>query len=176
MVKKFMSLSISMLDNITRWEMLFIAPCKSGMVMVRDFVFPLCLRMRLWMGLINCVWSSDLFLKVPKFFGPISVSQFPLYLCNGKVLCHSLGFSYIKNMLKDHVLKTSRLQFDSWLFCPEESLVFSRNRPLVLLQGPCSYNSHWQVPWLLIFTRFSHVPQHGVYYSGKSTENAVVYP
>ena len=56
--------------------------------------------------------------KSPKLFKSISLPQFPLYHPNAKVLGHqtsilnSLGFSYIKNMLKDQLFKTSGLQFD----------------------------------------------------------------
>ena len=61
------------------------------------------------------------FSKVPKLFGPISVaSQFPLYLRNAEVqaikLRNPLGFSYIRNILKDQLIKTSGLQFSNWLF------------------------------------------------------------
>ena len=33
-------------------------------------------------------------------------------------LRNQLGFSYIKNMLKDQLFKTRELQFDNWLFGP----------------------------------------------------------
>ena len=42
-----------------------------------------------------------------------------------------LSFSYIKNMLKDQLFKTSGLQFDNWLFGPEQFSGLSRNRLLV---------------------------------------------
>jgi len=63
------------------------------------------------------IWR--LFLKSPK---TVRVPQFPLYLCNAKVLSHPLGFSYIKNMLKDRLFKTGGLQFDNWLLRPQRVL------------------------------------------------------
>ena len=40
-----------------------------------------------------------------------------------------LSFSYVKNMLKDHLFKTSGFQFNNWLFGPEKFSGLSRNRP-----------------------------------------------
>ena len=44
-------------------------------------------------------------------------------------LRNPLSFSYIKNTLKDQLLKISRLQFDDWLFGPETFSGLSRNMP-----------------------------------------------
>ena len=45
-------------------------------------------------------------------------------------LRNPLGFSYIKNMSKDQLFKTSGLQFDNWLFGPGKFSGLSRNRSL----------------------------------------------
>ena len=45
-------------------------------------------------------------------------------------LRNPLGFSYIKNMLKDQLFKTNELQLYNWLFGPEKFSELSRNRPL----------------------------------------------
>ena len=47
------------------------------------------------------------------------------------------GFSNIKNMLKDHRLKTRGLQFDKWFFEPEMFSELSRNRPLIATNISC---------------------------------------
>ena len=70
--------------------------------MVRDFVFHLCLGMRQWMGLITVIVFGPVSKKSQSFLGLFQLPQFPLYLCNAKVLCHPLGFSCIINTLKDH--------------------------------------------------------------------------
>lgn len=44
-------------------------------------------------------------------------------------LRNPLGFSSIKNILKDHLFKTSQLQFDNWLLGPEKFSGLSRNNP-----------------------------------------------
>ena len=49
-------------------------------------------------------------------------------------LRNHLGFSYIKNMLKDQLFKPSELQFDNWLFGPEKFSGLSRNRFLAPLR------------------------------------------
>ena len=45
-------------------------------------------------------------------------------------LRNPLGFSYIKNMLKGQLFKTSGFKFNNWLFGPEKFSALSRNRPL----------------------------------------------
>ena len=72
------------------------------------------------------------FSKVPKLSGQFRVPQF-LYIFATPRFGVINGFSYIKNMLKDQLFKTSRLQFDKRLFGPEKFPGPSRNRPLV----PC---------------------------------------
>ena len=67
--------------------------------------------------------------KSRNFSGLFRVLQFPLYLRNATKLRNPLGFSYIKNMLKDPLFKTRGLQFDNWLFGPEKITGRSRNRP-----------------------------------------------
>ena len=47
-------------------------------------------------------------------------------------LCNPLGFSYIKNMLKDQLSKKSGLPFGNWLFGTEKFSGLSRNRTLCL--------------------------------------------
>ena len=44
-------------------------------------------------------------------------------------LGNPLGFSCIKNILKDQLFKTSRLKFDNCVFWPEKFSGLSRNRP-----------------------------------------------
>ena len=44
-----------------------------------------------------------------------------------------LGFSYIKNILKEQLFKTSGLQFDDWLFAPEKNSELSTKRPQVFV-------------------------------------------
>ena len=52
--------------------------------------------------------------QVQKIYGP----QFALYLSQRLIskpddeLCNPLGYSYVKNMLRDQLFKTSGLQFD----------------------------------------------------------------
>ena len=70
----------------------------------------------------------------PGLFGPISGSITPFI--SGFVtprfktikIRNPLGFSDIKNMLKDQLLKTSGLQFDKWVFGPEKFSGFPRKR------------------------------------------------
>ena len=45
------------------------------------------------------------------------------------ILRNSVGFPYNKNMLKDHLFKTSRLKFDNCPFGPEKFSGLSRNSP-----------------------------------------------
>ena len=44
-------------------------------------------------------------------------------------LRNPLGFSDIKDMLKDRIFKTRGLQFDNWLFGPESSRDFRETGP-----------------------------------------------
>ena len=44
-------------------------------------------------------------------------------------LHNPVGFSYIENMLKDRLFKTSRLKFDNWLLGPEKFPGIPRNTP-----------------------------------------------
>ena len=76
------------------------------------------------------------FSKVPKLFGPVSEATIPFISSQCWVLNHqrsqsSLCYTYIKNMLKDQLFKTSGLLFENWLFGPEKFSGLSRNRPLV---------------------------------------------
>ena len=77
--------------------------------------------------------------KSRNFSGLFRVPQFPLYLRNAEVVSHqtsqSSSFSYIENTLKDQLFKTSGLQFDNWLFRPQEFSALSRNRPQILTQS-----------------------------------------
>ena len=74
------------------------------------------------------------FPKVWKLFGPISGDTTSLYIYGTpSKLRNHLGFVYIKNMLKDHLFKTSALQFDNGLFGPEKFSGLSRNRSLELI-------------------------------------------
>ena len=50
-------------------------------------------------------------------------------------LRNPLGFSYIRNMFKDQLFKTSRMQFDRWLFGTKKFMGFSRKRPHVYKYG-----------------------------------------
>jgi len=67
--------------------------------------------------------------------GLFLVLHFPLYLCSTKVLSHqtqqSSWFFNIKNMFKDQLFKTSRMQFHNWLSGAEMFMGLSRNRPQV---------------------------------------------
>ena len=76
---------------------------------------------------------SGLFLKSPETFRACFGCHNSLYIFatprfQAIKLRNPLSFSYIKNMLKDQLLKISRLQFDDWLFGPEKFSGLSRNR------------------------------------------------
>ena len=62
-------------------------------------------------------WGLGLFLKSPKtfwaYFG--CQNEFPLYLSHQTLQCSCLLFLSLKSFIK-----TSRLQFDNWLFRPEK--------------------------------------------------------
>ena len=78
--------------------------------------------------------SSALFLKSPETFRAYFGFHNSLYIFatprfQAVKLRNPLSFSYIKNMLKDQLFKISRLQFDNWLFGPENFSGPSRNRP-----------------------------------------------
>ena len=71
--------------------------------------------------------------KIPKLFGYISGATIP-FICSQHQgskplmkLRNPLGFSSIKNILKDQLFKTSQLQFDNWLLGPEKCSGLSRN-------------------------------------------------
>ena len=72
--------------------------------------------------------------KSRNFSGLLRVPQFPLYLRNAEVLKlrNPLGFSCIRNLLKDQLFKTSGLQCDNWLFGPEKFSGLLRNGLLAL--------------------------------------------
>ena len=59
----------------------------------------------------NWLWS--LFLKSPETFRAYFGYYNALFISSQRRGSNSLGFSYLKNMLKDHLFKTSRLQFDN---------------------------------------------------------------
>ena len=66
------------------------------------------------------VYSRDLFLKSPETFRAYFGCHSSLYIFGTPRFSaikpsNLLGFSYIKNMLKDQLFKTSGLQFDNWL-------------------------------------------------------------
>ena len=74
-------------------------------------------------GCFSPLWSVSR--RSRNFSGPFWGLKFPLCFRNAEVLSHQsnpLGFSYNKNMLKDQLLKTSRLKFDNWLFGPVKVL------------------------------------------------------
>ena len=54
------------------------------------------------------------------FTGHFRVSQFPLFLKNGKDLSRHFSICYLENMLKDRLSKTSSWQFQKCLFGPEK--------------------------------------------------------
>ena len=86
-------------------------------------------------GCFSPLWSVSQ--RSRNFSGPFWGLKFPLCFRNAEVLSHQsnpLGFFYNKNMLKDQLLKASRLKFDNWLFGPEKLSGLYRNRPLVTLQ------------------------------------------
>ena len=68
--------------------------------------------------------------KSPNFSGLFGLLQLPLSLffrpSNFK---NPLSSSYIKNVLKDQLFKTSGLQLDNWLFGPEKLSGLSQNQP-----------------------------------------------
>ena len=64
-----------------------------------------------------------MFHKSPELFGPFSGASIAFLSsqgCGSKPLklCNPLGFSYIKNLLKDQLFKTSGFQFDNLLLGP----------------------------------------------------------
>ena len=79
--------------------------------------------------------ARGLFLKCPETFRAHFGCHNSLYVFatprfSAIKLRNPLGFIYIKNMIKDQLFKTRRLQFDKWLFGPEKFSGLSRNRPL----------------------------------------------
>ena len=78
-----------------------------------------------------------MFHKSPELFGPFSGASIAFLSsqgCGSKPLklCNPLGFSYIKNLLKDQLFKTSGFQFDNLLLGSVKFSGLSRNRPLDL--------------------------------------------
>ena len=74
-------------------------------------------------GCFSPLWSVSQ--RSRNFSGPFWGLKFPLCFRNAEVLSHQsnpLGFFYNKNMLKDQLLKTSRLKFDNRLFGPVKVL------------------------------------------------------
>ena len=73
------------------------------------------------------------------------VNNIYLYLCNTEVLRFQPSQSslhYIKNILKGQPFKTSKFQFDNWLFGPNKFSGLSRNRPQDRkTEGRFKYNS-----------------------------------
>lgn len=70
--------------------------------------------------------------KNPKLFGAVSAATIPSISSqrrgseSSNLAILSIGFSYMKNVLKDLLFKTSRLQFDNCLLWPEN---FSEQAP-----------------------------------------------
>ena len=82
--------------------------------------------------------TKGLFHKSPELFGPFSgasIAFLSSQRCGSKQLksCHPPRFFYIKNMLKDQLVKTSAFQFDNWVFGPEMFLGLSR--PQICIMG-----------------------------------------
>ena len=107
--------------------------------------------------LVNCFSLLGACLsKVPKLFGSISDASIRFWAIK---LRNSLVFSYLKNMLKDQLFKTSRLKFDNWLFGPR--VLGSLDKPLRSIalrklsranQSSLRYSaSHWGFTVLLYF-------------------------
>ena len=92
-----------------------------------------------WRGLSN-LWTTrtwGLFLKSPETFRAYFGCHNSLYIFatprfSAIKLRNHLGFSYIKNTLKEELFKTGGLQFDNWFFGPEKFSGLLRNRPLVI--------------------------------------------
>ena len=81
---------------------------------------------------------KGLFHKSPELFGPFSgasIAFLSSQCCGSKPLkpCHPPGFSYIKNMLKDQLVKTSAFHFDNCVLEPEMFLGLSR--PQICIMG-----------------------------------------
>ena len=80
-------------------------------------------------------YSEPVSQKSRNFSGLFRVPQFSSYLRKAEVLSHQTSqsswflISYIKNVLKDQLLKTSGLQFGNWLSGLEKFSGLSRNRP-----------------------------------------------
>ena len=86
-------------------------------------------------------YSQSVSQKSRNFSGLFRVPQFSSYLRKAEVLSHQTSqsswflISYIKNVLKDQLLKTSGLQFDNRLSAPEKFSRFTRNRRPGLLRA-----------------------------------------
>ena len=67
-----------------------------------------------------------------------------------------LGCSYIKNVLKDQLFKTSGLQFDNWLFGSESSRDFRGTGPRAdKLSTFFNSEASTRSPWLVSFSAFN---------------------
>ena len=75
--------------------------------------------------------SWGLFLESPENFlgGHTSLCIFAMPRFKVIKLRNPLGFYWIKNMMKDQLFKTSRLQFDNWLLGPETVSEFRETGP-----------------------------------------------
>ena len=82
--------------------------------------------------------AKGVFHKSPELFGPFpgaSIAFLSSKRCGSKPLkpCHPTAFSYIKNMLKDKLVKTNAFHFDNWVLGPEMFLGLSR--PHICIMG-----------------------------------------
>ena len=84
---------------------------------------------------------GDCFSKILKLFWSVMGPTVPFYSFTvprsykAIKLRNPLGFSYIRNMFKDQLFKTSGMQFDRWLFGTKKFMGFSRKRPHVYKYG-----------------------------------------
>ena len=82
--------------------------------------------------------TKGLFHKSPELCGPFSGASIAFLSSQrrgSKPLkpCHPPGFSFIKNMLKDQLVKISAFQFDNWVLGSEMFLGLSR--PQICIMG-----------------------------------------
>ena len=87
------------------------------------------LQLIIWIPL-----ARGLFLKSPETFREYFGCHNSFYIFatprfQAIKLRNLLSFSYVQNMLKDHLFKTSGLQFDNWLFGPKSSQEFRETGP-----------------------------------------------
>ena len=87
------------------------------------------LQLIIWIPL-----ARGLFLKSPETFREYFGCHNSFYIFatprfQAIKLRNRLSFSYVQNILKDHLFKTSGLQFDNWLFGPKSSQDFRETGP-----------------------------------------------